>query len=403
MEINRIIQGHALDILKGLPDQLVDCVITSPPYWSKRNYKTEPVTWSDGWKGELGLEPSIELYLVHLLSIFDQVGRVMKDEATLWVNLGDSFSGSWGNYGDRAGGQREKTKETYERPGSLPEDFSPPLVKSGIPAKSLCLIPQRFAIAMVDRGWILRNTVIWHKPNCMPESVKDRFTIDFEYVYFFAKKESYYFEQQYEDVTGNTHPGRKDGQLSPYYQNDMGGFNRRAGSLRGNYIPAERNMRTVWTIPSAAYSEAHFATFPPKLVEPMVLAGCPELVCLKCGKGRENIYEGKSGDAFNIRVRDVKENRIKHTDRKASTGEVEDYDETEYGGEGRRLVGLTDCGCGAGWGPGLVLDPFIGSGTVAFVAAQNRRNYFGIDLSTEYNEMSDKRIFDPNNSQIKLF
>lgn len=382
---NKIIQGHALDVLKGLPDQLVDCVITSPPYWSLRDYKTEPVVWdgislfstsdegekqeksADGcdhewgeyqvkaegytgarrwqhvggregcedgtfskevktgafcsacnaWRGQLGLEPTIELYLNHLLQIFDEVRRVMKDEGTLWVNLGDSYSASGGS-------GSEKYSKRHTQFGKVIDQGTRVLPRNvkGLPAKSLCLIPQRFAIAMVDRGWILRNTLIWHKPSCMPSSAKDRFTVDFEYVYFFVKQQKYWFEQQFDEAT--TGFDLESGTGRERYDGDKGTVP--SGGVRT--YPQGRNRRCVWTVNTQPFPEAHFATFPEKLVEPMILAGCPE--------------------------------------------------------------------------GGITLDPFIGAGTVAIVAAQNRRDYLGIDLSDEYNEMSDKRIFDPKNTQIKL-
>lgn len=160
----RVLIGNCAEILKTLPSESIDCVVTSPPYWGLRDYKTEPVEWPDGWRGQLGLEPTPQLYIQHLVGIFDEVKRVLKDTGTCWVNLGDTYGGT--------------TKTD----------------------KSLAQIPSRFAIAMTDAGWILRNEIIWWKRNCMPSSVKDRFTVDFEKLFFFVKSKKYYFEQQLEPV-----------------------------------------------------------------------------------------------------------------------------------------------------------------------------------------------------------
>lgn len=365
MELNQIYQGHVIDVLKEMPEGSVDCVVTSPPYWSLRDYKVEPQVWGgdvgcshewvieqidtysskghwaavyggatgknrfkgdidsarerkdykserafcqhcSAWRGSLGLEPSLDLYLYHLWQVFNGVRRVLKDEGTLFVNLGDSYAGSGKGIGSDHG------KGVYTDEDIAKTDWK----ESGIPAKSLCLIPQRFAIGMVERGWILRNTIIWHKPNPMPSSAKDRFTVDFEYLYFFVKQSKYYFEQQLEAVTGNTHAGRKDGKLSPYYDG-VGQFSNRQTWNR-TYIPSERNARATWSIPTHAFPEAHFATFPPKLVERPILAGCPE--------------------------------------------------------------------------GGVVLDPFGGSCTTAIVAEKLKRKWIMIELSDEYVKLGKERI-----------
>lgn len=305
-------QGHALDILKDLLPGSVDCVPTSPPFWGLRTYKTEPQIW-DGdnhcehewvteqfkqhsgrgdcqsskkyseqapvpdmelkrgfclkcgaWKGELGLEPTIELYISHLLQIFDEVKRVLKKTGTLRVNIGDSYAGSGSPGGDF-------------RDGKGGDDYLRPYNRKSLPAKSLCLIPERFAIGMVERGWILRNNIIWYKPNPMPESVKDRFTGSYEYLYFFTKSRRYWFEQQFEP------------NLPQSIKRDQQGYD---GCFKGRYTmpdekreeckdqsylnPLGRNKRDVWEINTQPYPEAHFAVFPEKLVETPILAGCPQ-------------------------------------------------------------------------------------------------------------------------------
>jgi site-specific DNA-methyltransferase (cytosine-N4-specific) len=258
---NKIIVGHALDVLKTLPSESVDCVVTSPPYWGLRDYHTEPVEWSDGWVGQLGLEPTHQLYIKHLVSIFDEVKRVLKPSGTCWVNLGDSYANS-------AGPNNRDSKKARDCP--VPD------IKMDIdlPDKCLVQIPSRFAIAMTDAGWILRNEIIWHKPNAMPSSVKDRFTVDFEKLFFFVKSKRYYFEQQFEPMS--------EASVSRY-KYKFGGTKNEAIKEADNptYVvgmrsPTDgRNKRTVWTITTKAYRGAHFAVFPPELVETPIKAGCP--------------------------------------------------------------------------------------------------------------------------------
>jgi site-specific DNA-methyltransferase (adenine-specific) len=188
MELNKIYQGDALEVLKSFPSGSVDCVVTSPPYWALRDY---------GVEGQLGLEPTFQEYINKLCDIFDEVKRVLKKEGNCWVNLGDTYSGSGNGSGDKTYKDRQHIKR---------EKFD--LIYKGqkagkteLPDKCLIQIPSRFAIEMCDRGWVLRNEIVWHKPNCMPASVKDRFTVDFEKIFFFVKSKKYYFEQQLEPVS----------------------------------------------------------------------------------------------------------------------------------------------------------------------------------------------------------
>ena len=226
--IDTIIQGDALTVLKTLDANSVDICVTSPPYWGLRDYKTD---------GQLGLEPTFNEYLDHLIQIFTEVKRVTK--GTIWINIGDTYNGK----------------------------------------KSLCGIPERFAILMTDKlGLIRRNTIIWHKPNCMPSSVRDRFTVDFEYVYFFTKSQRYYFETQYEPyLEASTRWG---GPIRKRPDNPK--YETRERPDRAN--PLGRIKRSVWRIPTKPFSGAHFAVFPPTLIEPMIKSGCPEQICNKCGK-----------------------------------------------------------------------------------------------------------------------
>lgn len=304
MKYNKLYHGHALEVLRTFPDECVDCFITSPPYWNLRSYLTNPIVWDSGidcdhewgakiitgqqtpqtkwkaakeafspnlssfckkchcWRGELGAEPTPHLFISHLCDIFDEVKRVLKPTGTAWINIGDSYGGSGGAGGDyNEGGLREG---------------QPKFKGNNYQAKSLVGIPERMVLEMQSRGWIRRNTIIWHKPNCMPSSAEDRFTGDFEYMYFFTKSTKYYFKKQLEPYDGpiNRWGGvRLDDVGESLWDNGTGQSTYRKRSLRPN--PEGRNKRTVWSINTEGYKGAHFAVFPKKLVEIPVEAGCP--------------------------------------------------------------------------------------------------------------------------------
>ena len=262
---NKIIVGHALDVLKTLPSESVDCVVTSPPYWGLRDYKTEPVEWSDGWVGQLGLEPTPQLYIRHLVGIFDEVKRVLKKTGTCWVNIGDTYGGT---------GDKGKHKDPKYADGRNGQSVA---VNRTQTAKSLVQIPSRFAIAMTDSGWILRNEIIWWKRNCMPSSVKDRFTVDFEKMFFFTKSKKYYFEQQLEPVAECSIRRAEYGWNCDRANNGVDGPQGVHVEKMGTRFvrPSGRNKRCVWDITTKSYKGAHFAVFPPELVETPIKAGCP--------------------------------------------------------------------------------------------------------------------------------
>jgi DNA modification methylase len=257
--MNKIIQGDALEELKKLESESVNCVITSPPYWALRDY---------GIENQLGLEPTFQEYINKLCDIFDEVKRVLRKDGTCWVNMGDTYSGNKEGKTDNkvCDYLKETTTNLHKKKGSIPE-------------KSLCNIPARFSIEMQNRGWILRNEIVWHKPNCMPSSVKDRFTVDFEKIYFFVRSKKYWFETQYENsiwfdkdkraITGGiTKSGKSVSEEGNQYAiNKSGSFNKEQG---------KRNKRAVWKITTKPYKEAHFATYPEELCETPIKAGCPE-------------------------------------------------------------------------------------------------------------------------------
>ena len=330
------------------------------------------------WRGELGLEPTFELYIKHLLQIFTEVKRVLKKTGTCWVNLGDSYSGS--NCGSNdyrvLNGENPKYNhfaEVYkgQKPG-----------KTSVAAKSLCCIPDRFKVAMVDSGWICRNEIIWFKHNCMPSSASDRFTVDFEKIFFFSKQGKYYFEQMFEENQttyaeswGNFKRNKVVGAMADITM-DKDSFDK--------YRTQGRNMRTVWQINTKPFKDAHFAVFPPELPRRCITAGCPKDICSKCGFIREKLYKRETQESLRTNDEDIN-NAFRGNAPRGYGGQEVGYTNAEF-------IGYSTCDCSAGWDKGIVLDPFMGSGTTALVAKQLGRNWVGIELNEEYIKMAEERI-----------
>jgi DNA modification methylase len=281
---NKILCGDALSVLKTIDSNSLDCCVTSPPYYTLRDYKVD---------GQLGREKNPTDYIDKLVEIFDQVKRVLKNKGSCWIVIADSFNKK----------------------------------------RSLVGIPERLMIAMMDKGWVLRSKIIWFKRNATPSSAKDRFTPDYEYVYFFTKSQEYYFETQYEPYVMGL-DGKPKYEFR--YKSPFGGNNNKSGQGAFNYSkprfikpnPKGRIKRSVWDIPIETYKDAHFAVFPPALIETPIKATCPK--------------------------------------------------------------------------DGIVIDPFMGSGTTAEVALQNNRKFIGIELNKSYVDLANKRL-KPLLEQQKLF
>lgn len=216
--------GKAEEWLEALPAGCARCCITSPPYWGLRDYNAD---------GQIGTEDSLEEYIERLVQVFDKVKKVLADDGTLWLNLGDAYTS-----GGRAYRAPDKKTDNGHVVRGLP--FRPPTPR-GLKPKDLIGIPWRVAFRLQEEGWYLRCDVIWYKPNCIPESVRDRPTVAHEYLFLFAKNERYYYDHE---VIREP--------------NGSGGF---------------RNKRSVWSVNTQPFPEAHFATFPPRLIEPCILAG----------------------------------------------------------------------------------------------------------------------------------
>lgn len=325
--INKIICGDALAVIKKLPSESIDCVVTSPPYFHLRDF---------GAKGQIGLENTLEEYLTRLLTVFDEIKRVLKPAGTCWVNLGDTYgNGGVTTYAKASKKQSlssaKKTKAvsglSSDSTSDLPSDLTV-LAKTVVPQrKTKCLlqVPSRFTLAMTERGWILRNEIIWHKPNCVPSSVKDRLTVDFEKLFFFVKNRKYYFNQQFEPLHNPERLKRRyfkpNSPRKWDYEKDRSAVPVNPASIeksRKKMLERGRNKRCVWRVPTGQFTGNHFAVFPEKLVETPVLAGCPK--------------------------------------------------------------------------DGIVLDPFVGSGTTAIVAKRLGRRFIGVELNSAYAKMAKRRM-----------
>jgi len=257
-------QGDAIEVLKAMPEQSVHCCVTSPPYWGLRDY---------GVDGQLGLESTPDEYVEKMVEVFREVRRVLRDDGTLWLNLGDSYAGS----GKGAWDNKEVQKEVY-----VPDKDSPQCklkkVPQGLKPKDLVGIPWMVAFALRADGWYLRQDIIWHKPNAMPESVKDRCTKSHEYIFLLAKSAQYYYDNEaIKETAKNANKTISLGEKSFSKRQAKGvGVEPSGNGKSDNYTVKEyRNKRSVWTVTTKPFKEAHFATFPPALITPCILAGCP--------------------------------------------------------------------------------------------------------------------------------
>lgn len=312
--LNTILIGDALETLKTLRTESVDCCITSPPYWGLRDY---------GVEGQLGLERSFPDYIQNLTTVFREVRRVLKKTGTAWINMGDTYLQQHGKGFNGNKRLLNRDRSIHARTGLSGTSLQRP-----VPPKNLLGTPWRLAFALQEDGWILRSDIIWHKPNPIPESTKDRPTKSHEYLFLLVKSPRYYYDRAggSEPCVSNQYDVRRMKEGRPrtagkWFDQRHDKHLRTSGHLGHSNKVGDgetRNRRTVWKIPTQPFKGAHFATFPEKLIEPCILAGCPE--------------------------------------------------------------------------GGLVLDPFFGAGTTGVVAKRLKRNYLGIELNVEYAEIARARI-----------
>jgi len=409
---NHIYQGNCLDVLRSFPDESVHCVITSPPYWGLRDYGIEPIIW-DGdadcehewgdiqfcrkcgaWWGSYGFEPSMEMYIDHTVRIFQEIRRILRKDGTCWLNIGDSYAGSVSPGGDfRNGKGGDVYCRSYNRIGK------------NIKPKDLCLIPARVAIALQANGWWVRSEIIWAKGvsfcktysgSVMPESCQDRVTRAHEFVYLLTKSSKYYYDIEAikeRSVDPESYVGRRKRNVSQMGNYDrknyrFSGSIKKDGTMRSGQIYLKRNLRDVWTINPKPFKEAHFATFPPDLVKPMIMAGTSEYgVCSTCGAQWERVLEkGVRVQAHWENTEQTKAKIAKGRHGKTSvieTGSYQTYNTISW---------RPTCDCNAKIARPLVLDPFFGSGTTGVVAKQLNRDYIGIEINPDYINIAKKRL-----------
>lgn len=327
---NRILVGDVRTRLAGLPDSSVDCVITSPPYFALRDY---------GHKDQLGAETTVDEWAANITSVCDELSRVLTPRGGLWLVLGDGYS---------------------RQP------------REGTGKKSLLLGPERVAWRLTQSGWLLRNKIIWAKRNPTPFSGTDRLSTTYEVVYFLTQQPHYYFDLDTIREPGEPPTGQRPKRTSRtgYPPRDAvpslgGGMAPRVDLNQGlaamkaagqETHPLGKNPGDVWWLATASYRGAHFATFPAELVRRPLLAGCPERVCARCGlpwRRARQVIHGRPLAVGPLRP---------------------------------------SCGCHDGWRPGVVLDPFLGSGTVALVAEQHDRDWLGIELNPAYARLAEERL-----------
>ncbi len=249
-------QGSVLDVLPTLPESSVNCCVTSPPYWGLRDY---------GVEGQLGLEETPEEYVANMVKVFREVRRVMRDDGTLWLNLGDAYANDT-KWGGRTGGKHAAGLHGTTGIGRN-------RTKTGLTGKSLIGLPWRVALALQADGWILRNDIVWQKPAAMPEAVRDRCTRDHEYIFLLSKESRYYFDQESIKVPAspNTHArcakdGSGSGGVNPKAKLSGNGSRQNASFANSVKDAVERrNLRTVWSVKAKPFKDAHFAVFPPEL------------------------------------------------------------------------------------------------------------------------------------------
>jgi DNA modification methylase len=263
-----ILQGDCLDVLQTLPSESVHTCVTSPPYWGLRDY---------GVAGQIGLERTPKEYVAKMVAVFQEVRRVLRGDGTCWVNLGDTYAQNGGPGWQGKNGQRADRRFTATRDtvGMREAMRRPP---GTLKPKDMVGIPWRVAFALRADGWYLRSDIIWYKPNPMPESVTDRPTKAHEYLFLLSKSERYAYDAEAiaEPVLTSRLVCGGNGKSWHDHKDDLVRGNRVDDqSKKFTAFDGKRNKRTVWTIPSAPFSDAHFATFPPDLIKPCILAGCP--------------------------------------------------------------------------------------------------------------------------------
>lgn len=380
----KVLTGDALSNLKNIPTNSIHCVITSPPYFGLRDY---------GFDGQIGLEETPEAFVNKLVEVFREVRRVLREDGTLWLNLGDTYA---------SGGR--KTRDADDKLPARSVEFR---AQDGLPEKNLIGIPWRVAFALQADGWYLRQDIIWHKPNPMPESVKDRCTKAHEYIFLLSKSARYYFDA--EVIRELVKPNSGKNMRAPKCGNDRPlGTSYQTQKTYSEIKGA--NRRSVWTVTTKPFKGAHFATFPPELPKLCILAGTSEKgCCVECGEPYVRKFKvvGKrvteqmlncgadlSGEYSGQAIKDYTEQKVQNpSDTKRRI--------LESMSQVKEFYWEKNCKClSQEIKPCVVLDPFAGSGTTLGVAEALGRDSIGIELNPEYVPLIPKRIEDIKNKMF---
>jgi DNA modification methylase len=425
----KILKGDCLETLKSLDEQSINTCVTSPPYWGLRDYGTGEWVGGDpdclhksakknadktgGFTGkrirkiggsennkylkhkkncpdcgatrkdnQLGMEDTPEEFVENLVRVFKEVKRVLRDDGTVWLNLGDSY------YNYRPGkGQALSKQSVSNTDQDLPQDCARRGNKiAGLKEKDLVGIPWRVAFALQADGWYLRQDIIWHKPNPMPESVRDRCTKSHEYIFLLSKNPKYYYDNEAikEDSIYHGKDKRSDKGNIRYEGKRTNNKDTKAQQSFVTINP-KKNKRSVWTITTKPYKAAHFATFPTELIEPCVLAGCPEEICVDCGKPYKRVMQKP-------KQLEIERNKRSGLDDRKVGGVLDKYNR-ENPPIDLGLQKQCDCETNETKG-GTVLDPFGGSGTTGVVASKHNRNAVLCELNEGYIDIAEKRLND---------
>lgn len=392
--LNQILVGDVIEKLKTLPDGCIQTCVTSPPYFGLRDYQVE---------GQIGIEATPSEYVEKLVNVFREVRRVLRDDGTVWLNLGDSYVGAMSQHKD--GGSQghnsciaKKTMSGIPSAGRIERNKN--LRSMGLKSKDLIGIPWRVAFALQEDGWYLRSDIVWEKLNPMPESVTDRCSRSHEYIFMLTKKERYFYDhyairEPHSEVSlARVGRGRSDDHK---WADGGPGDQTLAKDISKACHPGGRNKRSVWTVTTQPFAEAHFAVFPENLIVPCVLAGTSERgACKNCGAPWKRIVEDPNFE-------EQPKRDTPKMDRSDRTSAGQAWQDWRDENPSKTIGWEPTCECGSKEVvPSVILDPFMGSGTTALVALKAGRHFVGTELNPEYAEIARKRI-EAELTQKKLF
>ena len=439
--INQVLQGDCLTILPKLPEKIAHCVVTSPPYFGLRSYSgIKPTSWPEmeykimgftvkvpAMMCELGHENDPKEFVGHLVLIFREIKRVLRDDGTAWVNMGDSYQGSWANYagGNRGAGKQRLIKAGSDAQNPVWEDMtgyrpSTSYRHEYLKPKDMIMVPAMMAMALREDGWYLRSDIIWSKPNPMPESVTDRPTKSHEYIFLLAKSERYYYdaeaiktEPKYPGVVKYAWGRAIDGSLDDARKGTgekrrktvadkqrghgrrHAGFNDRWDQMdKSDQMAMGANRRTVWEIATHSFPDAHFATFPEDLIVDPIKAGTSEKGCCSaCGAPYKRVFDKELVPGPKAAKTFVVDERDENADNQSQgNNRQKDGHKPGWMNQTRTTGWKAQCECNAGISPCVVLEPFSGAGTTPIVAAKLDRDFIAIELSKDYINISDARM-----------